>query len=678
MGGEGGDLGGSLGSPSSVAGTVGEVVTSLSEVDSDSDHGDLIEVHDQEEEEMSLGADSNALKRTREDGSEDVSSEEKPRASKAKPTLAPGAYVGHAKAMARLRGPLFEDWEDSEEETSYLRKSSTQPALSRAAKGKGPAAKDNGPTGASREELLEAARNSASLIIEEAKKCGNLNGSVWGRMNVACRTIISATEDLLSRSESEEVRRIKADNKRMKEQLAHLEAETRALRAAFAERSAKEPGRTSVPPKSNEVILQELLDLPQLLKDMKRELFTSIGEMVNVRLGELEKRLPAEPRLRPPLEADRRNAARENGGQAARPPLTQPLVPPAPAAVTPAPAKTAKAKAQKPAEPKAGPSGLTRPAPVETRPLPVAPSEGTWTEVVKKGKSKKTSPTKPPVAEAGRRATASKTAPQPKRLEVPSSAAVVVALKPEANSSYLDVMGKATSLNLEEVGLTHVKVRRTMTGARIIEIPGKTSGAAADRLAEKLRGLVGDVADISRPTKMAEVKVSGLDESASPEAVKAIIVEKGGCSAEQVKPGTIRFSNSGSGAIIVRCPVTAARAIVAAGRIQVGWSLATVEALEALPLRCFKCMAIGHTRALCPSPVDRSNLCYRCGKEGHISRECAAEPWCSVCSSARRPEGHIMGGPACNPPSARGRQAPAGSPVPQRRDNSGEGNVMDL
>ncbi|XP_063838238.1 uncharacterized protein LOC135087403 [Ostrinia nubilalis] len=112
------------------------------------------------------------------------------------------------------------------------------------------------------------------------------------------------------------------------------------------------------------------------------------------------------------------------------------------------------------------------------------------------------------------------------------------------------------------------------------------------------------------------------------------------------------------------CPVVAAKALSEAGRFLIGWTSARVQILEARPMRCFKCMGLGHTRQLCPSSADRSGLCFRCGNPGHKAAECSAkDARCAVCAEAGRDASHHMGGRNCNPPQTRGKTA-AGVLVP--------------
>ncbi|XP_063634806.1 uncharacterized protein LOC134805429 [Cydia splendana] len=145
------------------------------------------------------------------------------------------------------------------------------------------------------------------------------------------------------------------------------------------------------------------------------------------------------------------------------------------------------------------------------------------------------------------------------------------------------------------------------------------------------------------------------------------------------------MTRSGSGSVIVRCPLTVAKVIVTAGRIMLGWSAARVEAMEQLPLRCYRCMGTGHTRPLCPSLVDRGSWCYRCSKPGHKSKDCTVTaPWCAVCHHAGLKAGHVMGGQACTPPPVRGKEACTAGPMaaaaaalPNEPENRTERQLME-
>lgn len=79
--------------------------------------------------------------------------------------------------------------------------------------------------------------------------------------------------------------------------------------------------------------------------------------------------------------------------------------------------------------------------------------------------------------------------------------------------------------------------------------------------------------------------------------------------------------------------------------VLVGWTSARIVALAQRPLRCYKCMAIGHTRPMYPFTKERGETCLRCGEEEHRIGACTkTEFCCSVCADAGRRTNHLMGG----------------------------------
>jgi len=104
-----------------------------------------------------------------------------------------------------------------------------------------------------------------------------------------------------------------------------------------------------------------------------------------------------------------------------------------------------------------------------------------------------------------------------------------------------------------------------------------------------------------------------------------------------------------------RCPAVAAKKVVDASKrapdkdpFIVGWVRARVEALGARPLQWYRCLGAGHTKASCKSEVDRSGLCYHCGKLGHRAAVCSAELKCPYCADKDVKAGHRYGAPvAC-------------------------------
>lgn len=134
---------------------------------------------------------------------------------------------------------------------------------------------------------------------------------------------------------------------------------------------------------------------------------------------------------------------------------------------------------------------------------PVQPATTeSWATVVRKGKKKSASPTAPTAV------TPSTTILAQKRLQsalaVPRSPAVILKLQPEAEKkgvTYADAMIRAEqAVNLQEIGIKEgLKVRRSVTGARVLQLPKSQTMEVADQLAANLRtALAGHISLFAR------------------------------------------------------------------------------------------------------------------------------------------------------------------------------------
>jgi len=361
---------------------------------------------------------------------------------------------------------------------------------------------------------------------------------------------------------------------------------------------------------------------------------------------------------------------------------TPPLVPPQQVGPPPPPPK----------KEKRGAAPLLRKATLQNQPPPPPPSathqlDTPFSKVVGRKEKRRQAfesrdqlvPTK------GRSQLAQKPQPPPikegskkknRRRRPPTTAAVTVTA-PEG--SYSQVMARAKKeIPLENLGISAIKSRRGQTGALILEIGGPDNKDKANRLAQTMATLFAteEGVRITCPTKMAELRLSGLDpDTVDTEEILSSVARVGECSPTDIKVGEIRPNARGKFTAWVKCPLRAANKIATPARIQFSaWCVATVALLLQCPLQCYKCLEVGHVRACCPNNnIDRSGTCYRCGKEGHPARMCTASAHCVICASAGKQASHRMGGPACKPPKrgarggkgGRARTAPA--PLPQRQ-----------
>ncbi|XP_059047805.1 uncharacterized protein LOC131843207 [Achroia grisella] len=327
---------------------------------------------------------------------------------------------------------------------------------------------------------------------------------------------------------------------------------------------------------------------------------------------------------------------------------------------------------------------LSQPAPVVRAeepagapPPPNVNKEG-WATVVRRGKKSRTTNAQSAPAtqqntaesaaalqqQAAKKKAAAERRRKKRRLKPPSSSAIAITIEPAAEEgglTYESVLREAKEkISLADLGITDLRFRLGVTGCRILEVPGADTGDKANSLAARLAEIVPEGrVRVTRPEKSAELRISDLDDSATAEDVVAAVVRQGGCAELSVKAGEVRRTPSGVGTVWVRCPVAAAKALIEAGRVKVGWTMARVQSLDPRPMRCYRCLLTGHVGRRCTAGEDCSDKCYRCGQGGHKAARCAEpSPKCWYCAAANRKSDHRVGSTKqCRLPKARAAAA---------------------
>ncbi|XP_045455449.1 uncharacterized protein LOC123667375 [Melitaea cinxia] len=502
------------------------------------------------------------------------------------------------------------------------------------------------------QELRARAGEGLAVILEVARKSGNLKGEFVAKLKRSATDLSEVVDAFASRTEADEVRRLRAENRRFRIEIEAMKTELKAMRRGFAEAKTEAAANAAAAAAAaaNASVAGPPATLPvaAMLEEFKHSLTCSLGDMMNVRLAQIEERLPPAPSVRPQLGA---------GGP--RRPETAATTSAAPSTVAreetwATVVKRGKGKRKGKGKSSAPPStpaveGRTAAPAVKPTGKPAAASSA----------RPAAKPTAKPTKQSGRPATK---ATVKAKFKAPKTAAVVVQLQPaavEKGQTYDSIFRSAEdTVKLEELGIERILFRHTATGARMLEIPGSDKEEKADRLASRLREALSDVATVVRPVKTAQVRISGLDDTATPERVAAAVAKATSSDVGTVRVGAIRSGFGGMGSTVVACPVSVAKALTEGGRLLIGWSSVRVSALEALPMRCFKCMGLGHTRPKCPASVDRGNLCFKCGNAGHKVASCPEKtPRCVVCAEGGKPSGHIMCGRRCRPATSKGKGA---------------------
>ncbi|XP_063628957.1 uncharacterized protein LOC134800388 [Cydia splendana] len=590
-----------------------------------------------------------------------------------------GHYVGLAKAKEEYNRAMREEMRlRAEEEVAGIKLPFSTRSQSGGLSSSSvlPCAQDNLSAAA----LSQRVQTSLDAISLVAKNSGNLKGTFVKALKEAAVSIKETFECLLERSTSEETRRLQAQNDSLRAQLTELKAELAQLRVEFRDQF-KVPVPVSAPLKPTEITQSTSSSSKEdtgtgslNLENMMCVMTKKIGLMLDARLGALElegRLLPAQP-MRPPLAADlRRQNERVTYHTQELELAPEPTPKRGPPNLTVEPKKGQKKRKNKnkatlaaaeAAVPRARSSSVPRS-------LPSAPlaMDKAWNKAVGGKKNNKTVNSRSAIqSQQGNDVQVQHQGQAPPRsqrqearkLRPPRSSAVVLSLQPEAEEqgiSYKDVLATAKAkVDLADLDIQSIRFKVAATGARLLEIPGASSGPKADKLAEKLCQLFkSEMVKVSRPTKCVELRVSGLDDSVSVEDIAAAIAQAGGCAVQEVRVGEIKSDPWSLGSAWVRCPVAAAKIVAGKERLLVGWVSAQVKLLEARAQRCYRCLESGHVRAQCPSEIDRSGLCYRCGQPGHKARDCSATPHCTVCSVLGKDANHRTGSKSCTAPPKR-------------------------
>jgi len=223
------------------------------------------------------------------------------------------------------------------------------------------------------------------------------------------------------------------------------------------------------------------------------------------------------------------------------------------------------------------------------------------------------------------------------------NAAVTIRTNPDG-PSYAEVIRQAREgVNLKELGITNPRMRRAANGGILIEIPDSEGTMKTDALASRLCEVIGQNAVVARPGVMADVRVSGFDESVTKDELIAVLTEIGGSSDIRVSP----FRPIRNGLTWIRCPLVSAIKLVRKSKLNIGWFVACVEMMRSRPVQCYKCWNFGHVHNQCSSDIDRTNHCFKCGNPNHTSYSCLSDAYCVICADLGHDTTHRIGSTAC-------------------------------
>ncbi|XP_018368779.1 PREDICTED: uncharacterized protein LOC108764875 [Trachymyrmex cornetzi] len=227
------------------------------------------------------------------------------------------------------------------------------------------------------------------------------------------------------------------------------------------------------------------------------------------------------------------------------------------------------------------------------------------------------------------------------KFRAPRTAAVLIKCAEDKDRSggvtYAEVMKLARSkISLDDLSIVNTRIRKAQAGGLLIEIPGgEEAGAKAEALVDRIKGVLAETeykeVQVVRPVRRAELRLIDIDQSVTTEEVAEAIARNGQVRLADVRVGPLRPGRGGLNAVWVQCPLACANKLLGDGRVRVGWTMAGMVPLAKRRLQCFRCFAVGHTRANCLSQVDRTDWCFQCGgSDGHRAAGCRKPPKCPV------------------------------------------------
>ncbi|XP_041980956.1 translation initiation factor IF-2-like [Aricia agestis] len=206
----------------------------------------------------------------------------KPKRGRGRPPTT-GQYVGLAKAQADFNREKEEALRlQAEEEVAEAARAARETRSSLLAS---PAPMDEDRPEQTNHALAQCVETSLGTISMVAAKSNNLKGTFQRLLKEAVSDIRATVAEMRSRGATEEMKALEAQNARLQNEVESLRKELEELR--------------------RQVLKPAEQDMRQLLSEVSRSNVETFSNMLNARLAGLESRLLPEPRLRPPLSADR-------------------------------------------------------------------------------------------------------------------------------------------------------------------------------------------------------------------------------------------------------------------------------------------------------------------------------------------------------------------------------------
>ncbi|KAH8362456.1 hypothetical protein KR084_001948, partial [Drosophila pseudotakahashii] len=188
---------------------------------------------------------------------------------------------------------------------------------------------------------------------------------------------------------------------------------------------------------------------------------------------------------------------------------------------------------------------------------------------------------------------------------------------------------------LQDLSESVNKVRRTASGNLLLEL-SRGSNSSAVMMKKDLESVLEGAAAVralSEDTRVQFLVVSDLDPLVVAEDLTKALVDQFDVEANAVNLKSLRPSLRDTQSATVGLPCKEAKAVLAKGKLKVGWTVCRVRESESKP-RCLKCLEIGHIAARCASKVGQYWI-YSCYLAPSLSLATFGKTIDEICADAR-------------------------------------------